>query len=69
MNIFTLMESWLDDNKQGGTPNSCGYQWYCGWMRPWDIKSYITKANKPEWDKYIPASITPTPIEESNYGL
>ena len=45
----------------GGTPGSCGYVWDAersGWHRPWDPNSFIPAEDKPEWDKFIPSSVT-----------
>lgn len=43
----------------GGTPGSAGYQWdpdRGGWIRPWDTKSFIPMADKPEWYEYSPVT-------------
>ncbi len=43
----------------GGTPGSAGYTWddeRKGWHRTWDAESFISAADQPEWDKFIPES-------------
>jgi len=63
----------VDDQIVGGTPGSCGYVWDSernGWHRPWDTDSFISPADKPEWNDFIPSYkiVTATVVDSSFSG-
>ncbi len=49
----------IDKQVIGNTPAGAGYFWDAerkGWCRHWDSEFFVSSQEKPEWDKFIPAS-------------